>query len=666
MAIEKMLMLHMVGERSELDDIAKALVLFGKLHVVSAHPEYEASDFAQYLSEDERERVLERQGFMPLEQTGDFRSAYEKIERILQHLDISPKNMKQKLAEDQTELSYAYSLLDKLYPELEAIQKALKDYGEEKEQLKYLKALTYLDDTELDLKKLFSMKHFGLKLGLLTKENRTKLALNYENIDGIFMHLGEIENKEAMLVAYPLSLGLETERILRSVYFEDIHVPEPYWTGTKEITERLYMENDRVDNEIAELMLKKKEYRKKYKEELRLLFNRFKLEMTVSQVKKQVLVSKQFFFMAGWLPASQFENLQKLIHRQQYNTIVSLSDESLSEAYDMPPTELRNNWLFRPFELLVKLYGIPSYGEIDPTPFFAVIYMLLFGAMFGDLGQGFVFFAVGLAAVLLKKQPDFGAILSRLGLSSMFFGTIYDSFFGYEHVISGFVSKLLGREPENLFFVRPLENINFMLITSVAVGIVLLFIGFGFGIYNKLKARDIKEGVFGRNGIAGMLFYIGFLGVVGTVAGLPLGIPVLPFYVICILGMLSILFREPVTNLLLGHKELYHEPIGDYYTEAGFETVEMLLTLFSNTMSFIRIGAFALNHVGLFLAFHTIAAIIGGAVGEVSMFIVGNIVIMLLEGLIVFIQGLRLMFYELFSKYYTGEGFDFKPTQLDY
>lgn len=666
MAIEKMLMLHMVGERSELDDIAKALVLYGKLHVVSAHPEYEASNFAQYLSEDEREKVLERQGFMPLEQTGDFRSAYEKIERILQHLDISPKNMKQKLAEDQTELSYAYNLLDKLYPELETIQKALKDYGEEKEQLKYLKALTYLDDTELDLKKLFSMKHFGLKLGLLTKENRTKLALNYENIDGIFMHLGEIENKEAMLVAYPISLSLETDRILRSVYFEEIFVPEPYWTGTKEITERLFVENDRVDNEIAELMLKKKEYRKKYKEELRLLYNRFKLEMTVSQVKKQVLVSKQFFFLAGWIPASQFESLQKLIHRQQFNTIVSLSDESLSEAYSMPPTELRNNWLFRPFEMLVKLYGIPSYGEIDPTPFFAVIYMILFGAMFGDVGQGFVFFAVGIAAVVLKKQEGFGAILSRLGISSMFFGTIYDSFFGYEHVISGTIGELLGKDPEQLFFIRPLENINLMLISSVAFGIVLLFIGFGFGIYNKLRDGDIKEGVFGRNGIAGLVFYIGFLGVVGTVAGLPIEVPVILFYGLCLIGMISILFREPVTNKLKGHKELYHEPVGDYYMEAGFETVETLLTLFSNTMSFIRIGAFALNHVGLFLAFHTLATMIGGAVGEVSMFIVGNIMILLLEGLIVFIQGLRLMFYELFSKYYTGEGFDFRPTQLEY
>lgn len=664
MAIEKMAMLHMVGERADLDDIAKELILFGKVHVVNALPELEASHFETLLSDDEKDRILSNNGYVPMDYFVDYRSHYEKIERIMGHLNISHKNMTQKLADGQGDISEALRLLDILYPEMENIQKELKALKMKQAHLERLKALTYIDDTNLELQKLFNMEHFGIKLGLITKENRNKLALNYENLQGIFMHLGEIEGMEAMLIAYPLELTLETDRLLRSVYFEEVEVPKDYLVNTQDISNRLYSEVEQVIQEMASLEEKKKAYRIKYKEELRFTYNLFKLELTKNEFKKQVLVSKNFCFIAGWVPVRCVEELNKRLHKLRLNVLTFTSEESLSPQYELPPTELHNNWLFKPFEMLVKLYGVPSYGEVDPTPFFAVIYMLLFGMMFGDLGQGFVFFAVGMAGVVLKKQETFGAILSRLGISSMIFGTIYDSFFGYEEVISGIATSLTGKPMEELFFIRPMENINLLLVASVAFGIVLLLMAFGYGIYNKFKAKDFKEGIFGRNGLAGLIFYLSFLALVGTATGFVEGVSSTPFLVICVLGLLSILFREPISNLVAGHRPLYHEPKSEYYMESGFETVETVMSLFSNTMSFIRVGAFALNHVGLFIAFHTLAALIGGVVGEVSMFILGNLMILVLEGLIVFIQGLRLMFYELFSKYYTGEGFDYKPVQF--
>ncbi len=664
MAIEKMAMLHLIGERADLDDITKELILFGKIHLVNAVPELEASHFEAFLPEDDRDRILEFNGFEPIDMTIDFRSHFEKVERIMHHLSIPHKIMKQKLADEHGEINEAIRLLDIIYPAMEDIQKELKELKEQREHLERLKALTYIDDTDLELGKLFQMQNFGMKLGLLTKENRTKLSMNYENIPGIFMHLGETSNMEAMLVAYPLEITLEIERILRSVFFEEIQVPSEYWLNTAEISERLNVNIEKIENEMQDLENKKKEYRKKYKEDLRYTYNLFKLELTKTDMKKQVLVSRNFIFLTGWIPKSEIEELNKRLSRSRLNVIAYQAEGSLSTAYKQPPTELRNNWLFRPFEMLVKLYGVPSYGEIDPTPFFAIIYMILFGAMFGDLGQGLVFLLVGIGMVGMKKQAEFGGILSRLGISSMCFGFLYDSFFGYEHVISKVVANLTGKEIESLFFIRPMENITLLLSSSVLFGVVLLLIAFGYGIYNKLRAHDIKEGVFGRNGIAGLIFYLSFLMIIGNVVGIFDGMSLTPFFVICGLGLTSILFREPVSNMIIGHRPLYHESKGDYYMESGFETVETLLTLFSNTMSFIRVGAFALNHVGLFIAFHTLALLIGGVVGEVSMFIVGNIMILVLEGLIVFIQGLRLLFYELFSKYYTGEGFEYKPVRF--
>ena len=99
--------------------------------------------------------------------------------------------------------------------------------------------------------------------------------------------------------------------------------------------------------------------------------------------------------------------------------------------------------------------------------------------------------------------------------------------------------------------------------------------------------------------------------------------------------------------------------------ESGFELFETVMGFFSNTLSFIRVGAFAINHVGLFMAFHALGQMIGNSVGNVMMIVLGNIVILVLEGLIVFIQAIRLQYYELFSKYFTGEGIDYDPIHVE-
>jgi V/A-type H+-transporting ATPase subunit I len=238
----------------------------------------------------------------------------------------------------------------------------------------------------------------------------------------------------------------------------------------------------------------------------------------------------------------------------------------------------------------------------------------------------------------------------------MLFGAVYDSVFGIEGLLSGFLIKLFGNEGIEVFFLRPIEHTNLILILSVALGIVFLLVSFMYSIYNKLKNGDIKEGIFGRNGVNGLVLFLGLLALGGlTLYGAPLwGIKLLTLFIGVTIVLLVI--REPLSNRILGVRPLYHEGAGAYYMESGFELLETFLSMLSNGISFIRVGAFALNHVGLFIAFHTIASMIGTGIGDVVMFIVGNIVVIALEGLIVFIQGLRLIYYEMFSKYYTGDG----------
>jgi V/A-type H+-transporting ATPase subunit I len=173
----------------------------------------------------------------------------------------------------------------------------------------------------------------------------------------------------------------------------------------------------------------------------------------------------------------------------------------------------------------------------------------------------------------------------------------------------------------------------------------------------------VEEGLFGREGLAGFMFFLTLIfavwvkatGSINVSIGLPIGI----------MGalLLVMVFKQPLAGLLTGHR-LYEESPGDYYIEAGFGVVETVLSVASNIISFIRVGAFALNHVGLYIAFATMAEMINSKVGGFLVLIIGNIMIIGLEGLIVFIQSLRLEYYELFSKYYSGYGVEYRPISL--
>ncbi len=198
----------------------------------------------------------------------------------------------------------------------------------------------------------------------------------------------------------------------------------------------------------------------------------------------------------------------------------------------------------------------------------------------------------------------------------------------------------------------------------VFVGIFLLLISFAYSILNKLRIGDFKEGWFGRNGIAGLILYLTLIqAVLKTALDTP-GLPVTLSILLVLACVGAIIGREPLTNLIKNVRPLHHEKLSEYYVESGFDILETFLSLLSNSISFIRVGAFALNHVGLFIAFHTMGKLIGNLGGEILMFFLGNLIVIFLEGLIVMIQGLRLMYYELFSKYYSGDGEAFDPVRF--
>ncbi len=332
------------------------------------------------------------------------------------------------------------------------------------------------------------------------------------------------------------------------------------------------------------------------------------------------------------------------------------------------PVIYDNPGFLKPFESLVTTYGSPDYNEIDPSGIIGLAFLLMFGVMFGDIGHGLVLFLVGrLLQKRLKSAEVLGKIMTRAGGSSMIFGIIFGSLFGHE-----FHGRYLPGLP--LPFV-PMENINTFMAVAVAFGILFISIGLVINIINSIRSRDIEKGFLENHGLAGALFYWGAVALlVKYIVSGTLGIPLWSMLLILGIPLVVIFLKEPLNHLIKKKRPIVEEPI-TYIISSLIEVMETFIGFLSNTVSFIRVAAFSLAHAALFAAIFAIVKIVKGAAPEpttssilisLGVEVVGNIVIIILEGLVVSIQSVRLIFYEFFSKFYAGEGEAFIPMKIGY
>ncbi len=325
--------------------------------------------------------------------------------------------------------------------------------------------------------------------------------------------------------------------------------------------------------------------------------------------------------------------------------------------------------------MLVNTYARPQYGELDPTILMAFTFPLLYGAMFGDLGQGLVLLVLGLLIhfkIFAKGMQSLGLLIAYCGASAAVFGYLYGSIFGFE---GQSIDTYLHFHFEPLW-ISPIENILSILSLAIDVGIVLLLFAFLLGIFNNIRSKDWAHLIFGHTGLVALIFYISFLALLGGFLGNTAIAPrvavaisklPLPFTVIALVFGLLVMFSGFFRNLVEGHHPLIEgKGIGGFLmflVQSFMDVFETVISMLSNTLSFVRVGAFAVAHGGLSLAIFSLA----GTEPNVKFWIViliGNIIIVGLEGLIVGIQTMRLHYYELFGKFFTGGGMRFEPLKV--
>lgn len=369
--------------------------------------------------------------------------------------------------------------------------------------------------------------------------------------------------------------------------------------------------------------------------------------------------------ISGWVPAGDVAALKQRMEEITGGRYVLEAEHPDTSAGEEVPILLRHSWFLRPFEMLISAYSLPNYHELEPTLFVALSYIVMFGMMFGDAGHGAVLATCGLIALIKagrsKKTQDVGVLLVSVGLSSVIFGVIYGSYFGIEAL------------KHYALWHDPLEGDPIQLMYgAIGLGIVMISIGLILNVVNRFRKGDIIGGILDKFGLVGLLFYWGALAILlygATIRSWGLmGVCVVLFLAVPIIGW-SV--KEPLEHLMSsksgGHGGA-HGGMAGAIIESCVGAFEAILSYLANTISFVRLAAYAMSHAALLFAAFMVAEEVrgsaGGGVWSLLVIIFGNLIAIVLEGVIASVQALRLEYYEFFGKFFSGGGEPFEPFRL--
>lgn len=627
MAVEKMKLLSITGKEENIDGFIAEYLLDSGIQTEDAVKVYEKSWNLTNFSYDSTAKDM-------LKECKGILDKY----KIKYNVNIESEKIEKSLDYIKSVLTDIKNTLDGFEDTIQEKKIKLEEYKRKSELFNNAK------DLDIDLNQLYNLEYIRFRYGKILRENYGKLENSIKDLNAFLVKASDDGTSKYIWVMCFSSKenSAKVDSYLNVYKFERFNLPaeldgnpKDIWMECEKEIHKLNFEIENKEDELVRIV-------DRDAEELIDLYAQINLYIKINNVKKFMAYDENgLFYIIGWIPAKELTTvLPKLSKEKDIKYVVKNHDEVAS----IPPTKLKNNRIVRPFETIVKMYGLPNYTEMDPTTFVAITAFLLFGFMFGDVGHGLVIFLIGI--LMAKKKVSMGPVFEAGGIASMIFGILYGSIFGNEEIIPA-------------IFIRPMESIQTMLIYGIAIGVVLILLAMILNIRNGIKNKDKKKVFLDTNGLAGLIFYIVVLGagVYFILKGKMIAsLGVLSIFVI--LPLLAIMFKDSIAKKIFKEEEEEKSSL----FEKIFHVVEILLSFASNTISFVRISAFAINHVGLCMAIYILSDMFSGT-GSLAVTIFGNCLVIVLEGLIVGIQVLRLEYYELFSRFYTGDGKEYKPLR---
>ena len=636
--IEKMKFLSITGPKADIDRMTETYLSKYEIHLENA------------LSE-----LTEVANLSPFLEINPYKEALSTIDSFYEQL------------EDSSQISPELMDIEKAIKTVRAVQDGFRRLEEEKSRLQSehaeildpLKIIRPFKNLNFDVSEILNFKYIHYRFGRIEKQYLQKFEKYiYDNLDTLFIKCGEDEMYVYGVYFVPEHQAHKVHAIYSSMHFERIFIPNEYHGTAAEAFEKL----DTRHREIHKALDANKEASHKFLQDnsTKIVSAKAALDACSSSFDIRKLAActpgdtNTFYILCGWMTEKDALAFQKDIQNDE--KIFCLMEDQKAPATQKPPTKLRNPKLFKPFEMYVKMYGLPAYNEMDPTWFVAITYSFIFGAMFGDVGQGLVLFLGGLFLYKTKKM-DLAGIISCAGVFSVFFGFMYGSFFGFEDVL-----KAIWLKPMNQMMDVPLVGrLNAVFVIAIGFGMFIILICMVFNIINSIRRGDTEKTWFDSNAVAGLVFY----GSIVLTIGLFISGKKLPAAAILVImfgvPLLLMFLKEPLTNLVEKKSKILPEQKGMFFVQSFFELFEVLLSYLSNTLSFLRIGAFAVSHAAMMEVVLMLAGATNGGNPNWIVVVLGNIFVCAMEGLIVGIQVLRLEYYEIFSRFYAGNGREFKP-----
>lgn len=506
---------------------------------------------------------------------------------------------------------------------------------------------------KVNVDELLDCQHVKVRFGFLPTEGYNKLMSNYAD-DPYILFVECTQTKTGYWGIYltPREKALETDGIFSMLYFEPVRVPGAAGSPA-EIIEHFKENLEVVKKAVDEVNARIAALWHDHEAKVQMLYDTVRYYAAIYDLRRMAAVKGSHFFCVGWVPAAEVEEIAGKARAIKDLRVTVDGPEAAGKM--TPPTKLKNPWWSRPFEFFVEMYGLPAYGETDVTGFVALTFTVLFGMMFGDVGQGIVL-ALFSTFMWKVKHNDLFHLMIPCGISSTIFGLVYGSFFGYEDALDPLYHAIgMAGKP-----VSVMDSITGILMVAVYIGIILVLAAMAMNMYTHARHKEWGEFIFSPNGLVGVITYLCGVDLASAYMGAFTFMPQVVTVIGMVAGLVLLLFAELLAPMVEGKPWKPAGGMGNYLMQSVFELLETVLSYLSNTISFLRVGAFVIVHASMMMVVFTLA----GTPNNLLVVILGNIVVICLEALLSAIQGIRLEFYEMFSRCYKGGGRKFTAFNI--
>lgn len=605
---------------------------------------------------------------------------YEELKNI--YFDLGFEELPENIKNNSVPTDEERDKIAKLISSYNDLQQKIQEETENLDKINnaYAEALAF-SNLQVSYSELEHLSFLTLKIGKIAEDDFDNLKNLLEGT-AVVIPLGN--KKSHVLVASSKKHRFALDSELKKIHFAEMAIPHDFKGVPESVLDGLKSKKIDAEQKFEELKTEKSNFAETHKDILIRFISSLAISVQIENVKQNLESTELVYRITGWIPSKECETYMKDLDNLTESKIAIRAYEpfeipAILSGKEEVPVKLSHKKFVRSFERMIFSYGSPVYGTIDPTPFVALFFTLLFGIMFGDCGQGLALLLIGILlakkVVKIGKWGQFAPIFMAVGISSSIMGLLTGEFFGTEEILEPFahwVTGLFGTPRAPIVKLMPSSDPKSIYVmfgvfgVAVAIGFLINTCGLIINIVNNFIRKKYGDALFGKNGLAGAVFFWYVIALVLRIVLLRHSVALYDWIIIGV-SLFFAAFAEPLIRLLAGERPVLENGFGSYVISSIVEVIEVISGYLSNTVSFVRVGAFALSHAVLNFTIMTLTALCGGkaTVGGIIVLIVGNALIVVLEGMIVAIQVVRLQYYEFFSKFFHETGKEFAPFKFE-